>query len=153
MNNVKEFNKVAAAFKKNSSVPGVPELLSLAAQVGLPVDANDPRNFWIGCIGIRRDGTLVSGKNGAVFSTTVENYQLLPGSHAEGRVLRKLGHGGTLYVGRVSRKDGTLAMSKPCPMCSVRLASFKVEKAYYTIDQFHYGVFYPKTGRDKIFTI
>jgi cytidine deaminase len=141
------------SFRKNNSGSGMPELLSLAATVALPNMPEDPRNFWLGAIGIRRDGVLVSAKNGAVFSTTVDNYQLMPGSHAEGRLLRKLGHGGVVYVSRVSKKDNTLAMARPCGMCQVRLRSYRVEKVYYTIDQYHYGIWYSKNNSDEIFEV
>lgn len=112
-----------------------------AADMALPTVDDDPRLFWLGSIGIRDDGTIVKSKNGAVkFSTSVEDYQLVPTSHAEGRVLRKLGYYGTLFVARVSRKDGSLAMSAPCPMCSIRIKSFKVKKVYYTINSNSYGI-------------
>jgi tRNA(Arg) A34 adenosine deaminase TadA len=153
MTSKRALDNIISKFKQNVNIPGIPDMLALAAQVGLPSDHSDLRGFWIGCVGIRKDGVLVSSKNGAVFSTSIENYQLIPSSHAEGRVLRKVGYGATLFVGRVSRKDGILAMARPCAMCSVRLSSFKVEKAYYTIDPFHYGVFYPRTGKDRIFRI
>lgn len=154
MNNDKEFNKIAAAFRKNSSVPGVPELLSLAAQVGLPVDANDKRGFWLGSVGIRQDGVLVSARNGDVTaSTIVENYIRIPNSHAEGRVLRKMGNGGVIYVARISKKDGSYAMARPCVICQNRIYGRKIEKVYYTIDQNHYGLWFPKTDIDRIFYI
>ena len=130
------------------------ELLRQAALVSLPSSDNDNRNFWLGCIGIRDDGALVSSKNGAVeFSSTVENYQLVPSSHAEGRVLRKLGKGGIIYVSRVSRKDRSYAMARPCPMCQVRLKAFDVKKVFYTINNIQYGVWYPDSDTDRIYKV
>jgi cytidine deaminase len=128
-------------------------ILQMAATVALPPNSEkDDRNFWLGCIGIREDGTMVSARNGAVtFSTTVENYQLVPSSHAEGRVLRKLGKGGVIFVARVSRGDRTLAMARPCGMCQVRLKAFNVKKVYYTINPHQYGVWTPSSDTDKIF--
>lgn len=127
-------------------------LLRQAALIALPSSDIDQRSFWLGCIGIREDGVMVSAKNGAVeFHNTIENYQLVPSSHAEGRVLRKLGKGGVIFVARVSRKDGSLAMARPCGMCQVRLKSFKVRKVYYTINDKQYGVWYPDSDTDKIF--
>jgi tRNA(Arg) A34 adenosine deaminase TadA len=129
-------------------------LLQQAALIARPTSENDPRSFWLGCIGIREDGVAVSSKNGAVeFQTTIENYQLVPSSHAEGRVLRKLGKGGIMFVARVSRKDGSLAMARPCGMCQVRLRSFKVKKVFYTINDTQYGVWYPDSDTDKIFKV
>lgn len=118
-------------------------LLIEAARIALPNDDNDSRGFWLGCIGIREDGTQVKSKNGSVqFSNTVQYYQLVPSSHAEGRVLRKLGKNGVLYVARVAKKDGKLAMAMPCKMCAIRIASFKVNKVYYTINEYQYGIWH-----------
>jgi len=127
-------------------------LLRQAAAISLPTTKNDPRGFWLGCIGIREDGVQVSARNGAVeFHDTIENYHLVPSSHAEGRVLRKLGKNGIVYVARVSRKDGSLAMARPCGMCQVRLRSWKVKKVFYTINETQYGVWYPDSDTDKIY--
>jgi cytidine deaminase len=127
-------------------------LLRQAALVALPSSEIDQRSFWLGCIGIREDGVMVSAKNGAVeFQNTIENYQLVPSSHAEGRVLRKLGKGGVVFVARVSRKDGSLVMARPCGMCQVRLRAFKVRKVYYTINDTQYGVWFPDSDTDKIY--
>lgn len=130
------------------------KLLQLAAKVAMPTAEKDPRTFWLGCVGVREDGVMVSAKNGASqFSTVVENYQIMPGSHAEGRVLRKLGFNGEVYVARVSRKDNSLAIARPCGMCQVRLRSFRVRKVYYTINDCQYGMWVPHTNDDKIFNI
>jgi cytidine deaminase len=127
-------------------------LLRQAAQVALPTSHDDHRHFWLGCIGIRDDGVMVSSKNGSVaFTDTVKNYQLIPSSHAEGRVLRKLGKNGTLYVARVSKKDNSLAMARPCGLCQIRIKSFGVKKVYYTINNKQYGVWYSDTDTDKIY--
>lgn len=126
-------------------------MLKLAGKVAMPTLLQDPRNFWIGCVGIRKDGVIVSGKNGAVHSTQVDNYQLLPEAHAEGRVLRKLGKHGVLYVTRIAKANGNFAMARPCRMCRTRIKSFGVEKVFYTIDHTHYGVWFPNSNQDKIF--
>lgn len=127
------------------------DMLILAARVALPSSYPDVRNFWLGSIGIRKDGILVSAKNGAAISgNSIENYQLLPKSHAEGRLVRKLGYYSTVYVARVKRRDYTFGMSRPCEMCRVLLTAKKVEKVYYTIDEFHYGIWYPSSDTDKI---
>lgn len=116
-------------------------LLLQAAQVALPSTDKDYRDYWLGCVGVREDGAIVSAKNGAAeFHTTVRSCHLLPDSHAEGRVLRKLGKCGTIFVARVSKKDGSLAMAAPCPMCAIRIKSFKVKKVHYTVNPNQYGV-------------
>lgn len=129
-------------------------MLLKAAEIALPNDNNDARNFWLGCVGIRQDGAIVCSKNGSVkFSTSIENYQLMPSSHAEGRVLRKLGKCGIVFVSRVAKKDGSLTLARPCPMCQVRLRAFQVQKVFYTINQTQYGVWFPESDKDKIYTI
>ena len=129
------------------------DLLLLAAKISLPKDPNDARNFWLGCVGLRDDGVLVSAKNGSSqFSHSVEQYQLQPNCHAEGRVLRKLGKYGTIFVSRVAKKDGALAMAQPCTMCAVRIAAMKVRKVYFTINPAQYGVWTPSTDKYKIYT-
>lgn len=126
-------------------------LLHQAAQIALPSIDKDYRDFWFGCIGIREDGVMVSSKNGAAsFRTTIKSYQLLPSSHAEGRVLRKLGKGGIIFVARVSKKDRSLVMARPCGMCQTRLRAYKVNKVYYTINDNQYGIWYPDSDTDKI---
>lgn len=126
------------------------DMLIRAAKIALPT-YNDSRAFWLGCVGIREDGAVVASKNGAVkFSTSIENYQLMPSSHAEGRVLRKLGRNGIVFVARVSKRDHSLAMSKPCAMCSVRLRAAKVKRVYYTINSEYYGIWNPKDDSDRV---
>lgn len=131
----------------------LPILIS-ASRIAVPNDGNDKRNFWLGAIGIRHDGVSVSAKNGAsAFSSSIENYHLTPNSHAEGRLLRKLGKYGIVYVARVSRKDRSFAMARPCSMCRILLKSNKIIKVYYTIDQNHYGIWFPHNDSDRIYEV
>lgn len=129
------------------------QMLELAGRVARPTDAYDPRNFWLGCVGIRKDGVIVSAKNSPVYSTQVENYQLLPTAHAEGRVLRKLGRGGELYVARIAKSTGGFAMSRPCGMCQVRIKSFNVKRVHYTLNETQFGIWYPETDIDKVYKL
>jgi tRNA(Arg) A34 adenosine deaminase TadA len=124
----------------------------MAAKIALPSnDISNKRNFWLGCVGIRVDGAVVSSQNGAVeLTNTVSRHELIPNSHAEGRVLRKLGKGGVMYVARVSRLDGQLKMSRPCFICRVRIKAAKVEKVFYSIDNNHYGIWFVDEDYDKI---
>lgn len=124
-----------------------------AAGVAMPSVVNDRREFWLGCIGIRKDGAIVSSKNGPVnlslpqdkfVKKTSRRNIFYPTSHAEGRVLRKLGYGGILYVARVSRLTGGYTIAKPCEMCATRIKSKRVEKVYYTISNKQYGVWHVK---------
>lgn len=126
-------------------------LLHQAAEVALPSSDIDYRDYWLGAVGVREDGVLVSAKNGAAsFRTTIKSYELLPTSHAEGRILRKLGKGGTIFVARVSKKDGSLVMAMPCPMCQIRIRSFKVPKVYYTINSQQYGIWDVKKDSHRV---
>lgn len=129
------------------------EFLELAGKIALSKDNNDPRNFWIGCIGIRKDGALVSARNGAVFSTQNDDFELLPESHAEGRILRKIDKGGIIYVSRIAKRDRNYAMARPCKMCRVRIKSFGIKKVYYTIDAYHYGLWHSESDSDIIFEV
>lgn len=127
------------------------DLLIQASIISQPTTDNDHRAFWLGCIGIREDGTRVSSKNGNVeVHGFMKSHEFMPASHAEGRVLRKLGKNGIVYVSRL-RRDGSLAMARPCGMCQVRLRSYKVKKVYYTINDNQYGVWFVNDDYDKIF--
>lgn len=133
------------------------DMLRLAAQVALPAggdSSTDPRNFYLGCVGIRQDGVLVSAKNGAVGSTkSINNYQLVPTSHAEGRTLRKMGKGGVLFVARVAKKDGNYAMSAPCGMCQLLIRAAKIKKVYFTVSPIQYGIWTPSNDSYRFVTI
>ena len=125
-------------------------LLLAAAKAASP-DVDDSRNFWLGCVGIRQDGVRVYSKNGASrVSDTIENFQPLPYAHAEARLLRKLGKGGIVFVARVAKKDYALTMARPCGKCIQLLKAADVERVYYTINDFQYGIFFPQTNKDII---
>ena len=110
------------------------------------------RNYILGCIGIREDGAIVSSINGAArFSKSVDDFYKLPNSHAEGRVLRKLGRNGIMFVARVHKKDGTLAMALPCSMCQTRIKAFKVKKVYFTCNEEQYGIWSVKEDQFRFY--
>lgn len=127
------------------------KLIKMAAAVALPTNDGDQRNFLLGCVAERRDGTIVSARNGAVRCLDTEDYQLIPSAHAEFRCGRKMGKYATVYVARVARKDGSLVMSRPCPTCRFRLRSLKVERAYYSINDFQYGCLFVQEDTDRVF--
>lgn len=128
------------------------ELLLKAAKIALPSDPDDLRTFWLGAVGIRKDGKHVYAKNGAArFHDFLGNYETLPASHAEGRLVRKLGKGGIIFVARVARKDGSLKIARPCGMCRTLLHSARVHKAYYTINSFQYGIWDVAKDYDEVF--
>ena len=128
------------------------DLLLFAAKIALPPDKNDMRNFWLGCVGIRKDGAMVFSRNGAVYSTSVEDYQLIPIGHAECRAIKKMDWGGTLYVARVLRKDKSIAMAKPCSICQTKIKAKGITKVYYTINPNQYGIWDVKKDTDRIYS-
>jgi len=129
------------------------DLLLLAAKIALPDDySSDQRGFWLGCVGIRKDGAMIFSKNGAVYATMTEDYQLLPGSHAECRAIQKMDYGGVLYVARVKRKDRTLGMARPCLMCQIKIKAKGIKKVYYTINPNQYGVWSVKKDTDRMYS-
>lgn len=125
----------------------------MAADIGMPRVFNDTRHFWLGCVGIRKDGTIVTSQNAAVYCSSPNTYQPISVAHAEGRVLRKLGKGGEIFVARISKLNHSLAMALPCPMCQTKIRSSKVEKVYYTIDDQSYGLWIPKKDSFRTFSI
>lgn len=131
------------------------DLLKEAARVAVPSDINfDNRTFWIGAIGFTKDGRKVSAKNGYVVSGTFDNYQKIPNSHAEGRLIEKIGKGGdAIFVSRITKSTKEFAMARPCSMCRIKIKSAKINKVYYSINNEYYGIWYPDKDYDKIVKI
>lgn len=103
------------------------ELLQIAGQVAMS-STDRCRKAMIGAVAQRRDGVLVHARNGSMLNPI----GCKPSLHAEARVLRKAGHGAIVYVCRV-KKDGSLAMAKPCKFCMSALRSRKVSMVYWSI--------------------
>lgn len=100
-------------------------LLNQASDIGR---SGDPRrHFYLGAIGIRKDGKIVSARN----SPTMHRH---PMSHAEARLARKLTPNSIVFVAR-NTKNGNTAMSKPCRTCQRILKNAGVKKVYYTTSQ------------------
>ena len=130
------------------------DFLLEAAELAVPTNRSDLRSFWLGAVGIRRDGVMVSSKNGAVsFSSSVQMNNINVNSHAETRLLRKLGRDGVIFVSRVLRKDRSLAMARPCSDCQFKIRSHRVKRVYYTINDNQYGIWFPSEDRDKVYTV
>ncbi len=102
----------------------------LAKMVATRVD--DCRQFRLGAVGIRCDGTIVVSRN-------IPNREPEPQAHAEARLVKKLDHGAIVYVVRVAR-DGKLTMARPCKTCRRALKNRHVRKCYYSINENEYGV-------------
>lgn len=113
------------------------KMLVDAAVVAIRTKLNDrsidPRSFLLGAIGLRNDGVFVSSRNIAAPDCAPEH-------HAETRLVRKLTPGSTVWVARVTRKDGKWAIAKPCPGCERRLRSAGVARVVYTISPNEWGV-------------
>lgn len=102
-------------------------LLEIASQVAdLSVDRC--RKSFLGAVAERRDGVLVYSRNGSTLNPIGVNATM----HAEKRVLRKSGYGAKIYVARV-KKDGSLAMAKPCSKCMPALKAMGVEMVFWSI--------------------
>jgi len=80
--------------------------------------------FRIGASARRKDGAIVAAHN----ATDRIPY---PRGHAEIRLARKLDVGSVVIVVRV-RRDGRLAMAKPCQNCLRSLLSVGVAEIYYS---------------------
>jgi hypothetical protein len=103
----------------------------MAARIS--IKGNWRRKAHIGCLGVRGDGTLVSSWNGSATD-------VCPTAHAEARLARKLDAGSVVYVARVRRDNGKLAMSKPCPHCERILRNRGVSRVEYSINEHEFGV-------------
>ena len=129
------------------------DILKSAAKFSLPTMKNDPRSFWLGAVGIRQDGATVYSRNGsALHYEKAFDTRIIASVHAEGRLLKKLGKNGILYVARVSKLTKQLAMSRPCEFCQANICAMNVKKVYYSINEYQYGVWDPATDTDKVYT-
>ncbi len=107
-------------------------MLRIAAGVSRLGDQQ--RHFYVGSIGIRSDGTIVSANNGSCPMPE-------PKCHSEYRLSRKLTKNSIVYVAR-TLADGTWGKAKPCPDCWARLKNIGILKCYYTVGPNEYGCIY-----------
>lgn len=133
------------------------KLLKLAAKYSSP-NQNDQRIYSLGAVGVRDDGRIVHARNEAVFDTYTGSkrsicsvHKRFPESHAEARLTKKLGLGGTVYVARVARCNQELAMARPCESCQSILKAFRVNKVYYSISQNEWGMWDPAKNTDTFY--
>lgn len=96
-------------------------MMTMAAEISRLKE--DARHYYLGAVGIRRDGVLVASANGAHRFPESQH-------HAEARVLRKLGKGGILYVVR-TLANGDWSISTPCEGCRALIKAHRVKKVYY----------------------
>lgn len=107
----------------------------LAEAASAAIRNKDIRTFLLGAVGLRADGVFVSSRNIPAPEATFERSH-----HAEVRLARKLTPGSTVWVARVSRKDGFWAMAKPCHGCERRLRAVGVSRIVYTVGPNEWGV-------------
>lgn len=142
-------------YRKEIQASSMPKHLITAALNSLPTTDDDNRNFWLGAVGIRHDSAIVHSRNGSIScDRSFKRHEKLPSLHAEGRLIRKIGtFGKAIFVSRISRLDGSFAMALPCRMCSTIIISRNIEKVYYTVNNFQYGIWQVKKDQHKIFNI
>lgn len=99
------------------------DFIDVAARIAMA--GNKRKNYLMAALVKRTDGAIVVAENG---NTKYPD----PSVHAEAKVLRKSDIGCELYVVRVSKKDGSWCMAKPCKNCQVLIRNRGVKKVYYT---------------------
>lgn len=114
----------------------------------------DERLFLVGALGLRgSDQKLVKARNlpvmidKKIMDGHTEHYPF-PRAHAEVNLARKLSHRSIIWVARARKLDGKMAMARPCKTCARVLKAKGVEKAFYTISQFEYGVMFFQSNKD-----
>lgn len=110
----------------------IPAMFHVAAKVAL--SRKDKRNYCVGAVGIRNDGTIVKSRNSS--NPNIRN----PKVHAEYKLSKKLDKYSIVYVVRIRPGDMSFALAKPCPDCERILRSKKVTTIYYSISNQEYGV-------------
>lgn len=89
------------------------------------------QKFYLSCMGIRHDGVKVYSRNTTYRGTN-------PKTHAEIRVLRKIGSGTVIFLARVSA-DGDWRMARPCQNCQNVLGHHGIKRIYYTVGPGEFG--------------
>lgn len=116
-------------------------ILEAAKYSKISNNREDKRNFVLGAIGIRKDGAIVKARNGSVnIGCSYGGGWSFPAAHAERKLCSKMDYNGTVYVSRIARSTGELAMARPCVDCMIALRSRKVSKCYYSINPYQYGM-------------
>jgi len=105
----------------------------LARQVASKGDTKEAkRHYRLGAVGLRSDGAIVTSSN-------IPHRVPEPNTHAERRLVKKLNWGSTVYVVRIKR-DGKLAIARPCKKCQSAMLLRGIQRVYYSINEYEYGV-------------
>jgi len=107
-------------------------MLALAASIAVKSNLGDCRENFLGAVGLRSDGVIVTARN-------VSDKKPAPNHHAEARLSRKMTPHSTVWVARV-RNNGEWALARPCRGCQMRMQSVGVSKVVYTIGPGEWGV-------------
>lgn len=109
------------------------KMLKAAAEAALQNSETcmDIRSFFLGSVGLRNDGVIVSSRNVAARDVALTH-------HAEARLSRKLTPQSEVWVARV-RKNGEWAMSRPCKSCQIKLKKAGVDRVVYTLGPNEWG--------------
>lgn len=100
----------------------------------LAIKKKDKRNYYLACLGLRNDGTLIASANGSPWNEIVKS------SHAEARAANKLDYHSDIWVVRIKISTGEFGMARPCKNCMRILLNKQVDKIYYTKDHTSYGL-------------
>jgi tRNA(Arg) A34 adenosine deaminase TadA len=111
----------------------IDQMLAISVRVALMGDTD--RKYCLGAVAKRTDGALVYAYNGRPLNVHAP-------SHAEFRLSKKLDSSSTVFVSRVNRNTGVIALSKPCNACQIALKSRNVNKVIYSITDKEYGVMF-----------
>jgi len=110
---------------------GVFSYLEIAAK--LASKGSDKRSYYLGAVGARSDGAIVSSVN-------IPTRDKEPNAHAEYRLSKKLDNGSTVYVARILKATGDFKMSRPCSSCMIAMKNAGVTRVYYTIAPNEFGI-------------
>jgi len=108
------------------------KMLAMAAEIALSKDCKDNRAFFLGSVGIRADGCMVTARN-------VASMHKVPSHHAEARLARKLTPKSAVWIARVTRNN-EWAVARPCCTCEARLRSAGIKRVVYTIGPNEWGI-------------
>ena len=95
-------------------------------------DTDIRRQYRLGAVGIRSDGTIVTASN-------IPSRKPHAQAHAEARLVRKLNHGSEVFVVRILRNN-TLSSACPCARCQKAMRLRGIRRVYYSISDDEYGV-------------
>jgi tRNA(Arg) A34 adenosine deaminase TadA len=93
--------------------------------ISVAIKSRNRRHYFLGAIGIRSDGKIVSAANIPSRGQDVN-------CHAETRLCRKLDIGSVVYVARTNKSGTAILNAFPCSGCLRNLRRKKVKEVYFT---------------------